>query len=164
MIRLALYQPDIPQNAGTMVRLAACLGVEIDIIEPCGFDASDRNFRRAGMDYIERATISRHDDWTAFANWRRSDNRRLLLATTKGGINYTNITYQPDDIILMGRESAGVPDYIHADADARLLIPVRQGLRSINVSLAAAMFVGEALRQCGHFPDGAVQPTTDQHG
>lgn len=162
MIRLALYQPDIPQNTGTMIRLAACLGVEVDIIEPCGFDASDRNFRRAGMDYIERASITRHDDWMAFANWRRADNRRLLLATTRAGVNYTDIAYQPDDIILMGRESAGVPDYVHADADERLLIPVRTGLRSINVALAAAMFIGEAMRQCGQFPDAAAQPIADQ--
>ena len=152
MPRLALYQPDIPQNTGTILRLAACLGVAVDIIEPAGFDVSDRNFRRAGLDYLDRTEIARHASWRAFEEWRRKQGRRLVLATTKAALSYTDFAFQPDDIVLVGRESAGVPDEVHRAADGRILIPMRTGLRSINVAAAAAMLLGEALRQTASFP------------
>lgn len=152
MICLALYQPDIPQNAGSAARLAACLGVALDLIEPCGFDASDRNFKRAGMDYLERAAIMRHASWDAFRDWSAKDGRRLVLATTKAAQPFTDFTFQPDDIILMGRESAGVPYAVHEAVDARVLIPMRAGLRSINVVVAAGIILGEALRQTAQWP------------
>jgi tRNA (cytidine/uridine-2'-O-)-methyltransferase len=152
---LALYQPDIPQNTGTMLRLAACLGIRVEIIEPAGFDVSDRNLRRAGMDYLERVGITRHVSWRAFEEWRATTGARLLLATTRAALPYTALSYRPDDIILIGRESAGVPDEVHAAADERILIPMRPGLRSLNVAVTAAMILGEALRQTGCFPDPA---------
>jgi tRNA (cytidine/uridine-2'-O-)-methyltransferase len=158
MPRLAIYQPDIPQNTGTMLRLAACLGVPVEIIEPAGFDVSDRNLRRSGMDYLERAAITRHVSWVSFEAWRREGNGRLVLATTKGAMPYAGFVYQPDDIILVGRESAGVPDEVHEAADARIVIPMRTGLRSLNVAMTAAMILGEALRQT----DGC--PNTDVSG
>jgi len=161
MPRLAIYQPDIPQNTGTMLRLAACLGVPVEIIEPAGFDVSDRNLRRAGMDYLERAGVTRHVSWRAFAEWRAASGVRLLLATTRSALAYTEIAYRPSDVILMGRESAGVPEEVHAAADARVLIPMRPGLRSLNVAVSAAMILGEALRQTGGFPrpEGASSPS-----
>ena len=152
MPRLALYQPDIPQNTGTMLRLAACLGVPVEIIEPAGFDVSDRNFRRAGLDYLDRAAIARHASWRAFETWRAADGRRLILATTKTETVYTDLAYRPEDVILLGRESAGAPDAVHAAADARVMIPMQPGLRSLNVAVAAAMILGEALRQTASFP------------
>jgi tRNA (cytidine/uridine-2'-O-)-methyltransferase len=156
MPRLAIYQPDIPQNTGTMLRLAACLGVPVEIIEPAGFDVSDRNLRRSGMDYLERAAITRHVSWASFEAWRREGNGRLVLATTKGAVPYAGFVYQPDDIILVGRESAGVPDEVHEAADARIVIPMRTGLRSLNVAMTAAMILGEALRQTDGFPNTDV--------
>jgi tRNA (cytidine/uridine-2'-O-)-methyltransferase len=156
MPRLAIYQPDIPQNTGTMLRLAACLGVPVEIIEPAGFDVSDRNLRRSGMDYLERAAITRHVSWASFEAWRREGNGRLVLATTKGAVPYAGFVYQPDDIILVGRESAGVPDEVHEAADARIVIPMRPGLRSLNVAMTAAMILGEALRQTDGFPNTDV--------
>jgi len=155
MPRLGLYQPDIPQNTGTMLRLAACLGVAVDIVEPAGFDVSDRNLRRAGLDYLERATIARHASFRAFEAWRAGSGGRLVLATTKGATAYTDFAFRPDDIVLMGRESAGVPEEVHAAADARVVVPMRPGLRSLNVAVAAAMILGEALRQTGTFPNAA---------
>jgi tRNA (cytidine/uridine-2'-O-)-methyltransferase len=152
MPRLAIYQPDIPQNTGTMLRLAACLGVPVEIIEPAGFDVSDRNLRRSGMDYLERAAITRHVSWASFEAWRQEGNGRLVLATTKGAMPYAEFDYAPDDIILVGRESAGVPDEVHQAADARIVIPMRPGLRSLNVAMTAAMILGEALRQTNGFP------------
>jgi len=149
---LCLYQPDIPQNTGTMLRFAACLGVPVDIVEPAGFDVSDRNFRRAGLDYLDAVEIRRHASFKAFQAWRAGEGRRLVLATTKGDRPYTDFAFQPGDVILMGRESAGVPDDVHDAADARLLIPMRPGLRSLNVAMAAAMVVAEALRQTDTFP------------
>jgi tRNA (cytidine/uridine-2'-O-)-methyltransferase len=146
-MRIALYQPDIPQNTGTILRLAACLGVEAHIIEPAGFPVSDRHFRRSGMDYLDRVTIERHSSWTAFEDWRRAAGHRLLLFTTAGAVNYLDHSYTSDDILLFGRESAGVPDEVHAAANARLTIPMQPGLRSMNVAMAAAMALGEALRQ-----------------
>lgn len=155
MPRLALYQPDIPQNTGTMLRLAACLGVPVDIIEPAGFDVSDRHLRRSGLDYLEHAAITRHASWRSFAEWRAERGLRLVLATTTGALPYTGFIFGEDDVVLVGRESAGVPGEVHAAADARVVIPMRPGLRSLNVAVAAAMILGEALRQTSSFPDGA---------
>ena len=152
MLRLALYQPDIPQNTGTMLRLCACLGVAVEIVEPAGFDVSDRNFRRAGLDYLDRVAVTRHPSWRAFAAWRAERGLRLVLATTKAAQAYTDFAFRPDDVVLVGRESAGVPDEVHAAADARIRIPVAPGLRSLNVAVAAGMILGEALRQTGAFP------------
>ena len=148
-MRLALYEPDIPQNAGSLMRLGACLGVGIDIIEPCGFLLSDRNFRRAGMDYLQSADIRRHASWAQFLEAAPS---RLVLLTTKGNLAYTDFAFAPGDTLLMGRESAGVPQEVHDAVDARLVIPLRSGLRSLNVAQAAAMVLGEALRQTSLFP------------
>jgi tRNA (cytidine/uridine-2'-O-)-methyltransferase len=149
-MRLALYQPDIPQNAGSLMRLCACLGVAMDIIEPCGFLVSDRNFRRAGMDY--RGDLTRHDAWGAFQGAGRAGAERLVLLTTKSARPYTHFAFAPGDTLLVGRESAGVPQEVHDAADARLLIPMRPEMRSLNVAQAAAMVLGEALRQTGMFP------------
>jgi tRNA (cytidine/uridine-2'-O-)-methyltransferase len=151
MPRLCLYQPDIPQNTGTLLRLAACLGVAVEIVEPAGFDVSDRNLRRAGLDYLDRVAINRHASWRAFEAWRREQRGRLVLATTKAGLPYTDFAYRAPDILLLGRESAGVPDEVHAAADARVVIPMQPGLRSLNVAVSAAMILGEALRQTGGF-------------
>lgn len=147
MPRLALYQPDIPQNTGTVLRMAACLGAPVEIIEPAGFDVSDRNFRRAGLDYLDQVAIARHPSWRAFEAWRAAQAYRLVLATTKAATAYTAFAFRPDDVILFGRESAGVPEEVHAAADARIMVPMQPGLRSLNVAVAAAMILGEALRQ-----------------
>ena len=146
-IRIALYQPDIPGNTGTILRLAACLGLGVDIIEPAGFDISDRNLKRAGMDYIAAASLTRHVNWDRFEEWRATTGRRLVLASTKVALPYVKIAYRPDDILLFGRESAGVPDHVHEKADERIIIPMVEGQRSINVAMSAAMVAGEALRQ-----------------
>jgi tRNA (cytidine/uridine-2'-O-)-methyltransferase len=146
-LRLALYQPDIPGNTGTILRLAACLGIAVDIIEPAGFDISDRNLKRAGMDYIAAAALTRHVNWDRFDEWRASTGRRIVLASTKASGRYTDFEFLPTDILLFGRESAGVPDHVHDKADARVLIPMVEGQRSINVAVSAAMIVGEAMRQ-----------------
>jgi len=151
MPRLALYQPDIPQNTGTILRLAACLGVPVDIIEPAGFDVSDRNFRRAGLDYLDRVEITRHRSWRAFQEWRTAGGHRLVLATTKSALPYTDFTFTCDDILLLGRESAGVAAEVHEAADARVNVPMQPGSRSLNVAVAGAMILGEALRQTGAF-------------
>jgi tRNA (cytidine/uridine-2'-O-)-methyltransferase len=151
-MRIALYQPDIPQNAGTILRLCACLGIEAHIIAPAGFPTSDRAFRRAGMDYLDAVAIVRHVSWRTFEAWRRGQNHRLVLFTTAATLSYLDHRYQPDDVLLFGRESAGVPQEVHAAADARLVIPMLPGLRSLNVALAAAMAAGEALRQTGGVP------------
>jgi tRNA (cytidine/uridine-2'-O-)-methyltransferase len=151
-MRLALYQPDIPQNAGTILRLCACCGVEAHIVEPAGFPVSDRAFRRAGMDYLDQVVIVRHAGWEAFEAWRRDNGARLILFTTRAAASYLDHAYRADDILMFGRESAGVPDAVHAAADARLAIPIRPGLRSLNVAVAAAMALGEALRQTGALP------------
>jgi tRNA (cytidine/uridine-2'-O-)-methyltransferase len=146
-MRIALYQPDIPQNTGTILRLCACLNVEAHIIEPAGFPVSDRHFRRAGMDYLDQVTIQRHDSWVKFEQWRHDKGLRLILFSTKGALPYLDHRYTADDILLFGRESAGVPDDVVAAADARLVIPIEPGLRSLNVAMAVAMALGEALRQ-----------------
>jgi len=150
-LRIALYQPDIAGNTGTILRFAACLGLAVDVIEPAGFDLSDRNLKRAGMDYLESAALTRHVSFERFETWRGESGRRLVLASTKAATRYTGFTFRPDDILLFGRESAGVPDAVHARADGRVLIPMQEGRRSINVALSAAMIAGEALRQTGGF-------------
>lgn len=146
-LRIALYQPDIPGNTGTILRLAACLGLAVDIVEPAGFDISDRNLKRSGMDYLASVTLSRHVNWERFDEWRQENGRRLVLASTKAALPYARFEFRPDDILLFGRESAGVPDLVHEAADARILIPMVEGQRSINVAMSAAMIAGEALRQ-----------------
>jgi tRNA (cytidine/uridine-2'-O-)-methyltransferase len=148
-MRIALYQPDIPQNTGTVLRLCACLGIEAHIIEPAGFPTSDRAFRRAGMDYLDAVTLVRHPSWDAFEDWRHDDGHRLILFTTAATQSYFDYRFGAGDVLLFGRESAGVPAEVHAAADARLKIPLRPGLRSLNVAVAAAMAAGEALRQMG---------------
>jgi tRNA (cytidine/uridine-2'-O-)-methyltransferase len=147
MMRIALFEPDIPQNTGTILRLAACLGVEAHIIGPAGFPVSDRAFRRAGMDYLDHVAIMRHTGWQAFEAWRATAGARLILLTTTAHVSYLDHAFRRDDVLLFGRESAGVPEKVHSAADARLVIPMRKGLRSLNVAMAAAMAVGEAMRQ-----------------
>lgn len=149
ILTLALYQPDIPQNAGTMLRMCACLGVEAAIIGPAGFPTSDRHFRRAGMDYLDSVTIARHASFAEFEAWRAGAGRRLILLTTRAATPYLDCLYRPGDILMVGRESAGVPDEVHGAADLCVRVPVRPGLRSLNVAVAAAMVLGEALRQIG---------------
>jgi tRNA (cytidine/uridine-2'-O-)-methyltransferase len=150
---LTLYQPDIPQNAGALIRLGACLGVTVEIIEPCGFLFSDQGLKRAGMDYLDRANLVRHASWSAWLERKQSRSGRLVLLTTKATLAYTAFVFEADDTIMLGRESAGVPDEVHAAADARLRIPLAPGLRSINVAQAGAMVLGEALRQTNGFPE-----------
>lgn len=145
-LRIALYQPDIAGNTGTILRMAACLGLAVDIIEPAGFDMSDRALKRAGMDYLELAALTRHIDFASFDDWRRQEGRRLLLFSTKSTEAYTRFAFYPDDILLFGRESAGAPQTVHDQADARLLIPQIAG-RSLNLAVSAAMATGEAVRQ-----------------
>lgn len=149
-MRVVLFQPDIPQNTGTILRLCACLRVEAHIIEPAGFPISDRHFRRAGMDYLDQVTIVRHDSWSAFEAWRATDGGRLVLFSTKAATPYLDHIYRNDDILLFGRESAGVPDEVVKAADARVVIPIAPGMRSLNVAVTVAMALGEALRQTRH--------------
>ncbi len=146
-ICLALFQPDIAQNTGTMLRLCACLGMAAAIIEPAGFPTSDRHFRRAGMDYLDHVRIDRHISWTAFEDWRAGARRRLVLLTTKAALPAWDFAFAPGDILLVGRESLGVPDEVHAAADARVTIPMQPGMRSLNVAVSAAIVLGEAMRQ-----------------
>jgi tRNA (cytidine/uridine-2'-O-)-methyltransferase len=149
-MRLALYEPDIPQNTGAILRLCACLGVAVELIEPFGFVWDDRHLKRAGMDYLDQVTLTRHRSWDAF--YAAPSAGRLVLLTTHGTIAYHRFSFRPDDTLLLGRESAGVPEAVHRSADARLVIPLRPGLRSLNVALAAALVLGEALRQTGALP------------
>ena len=144
---LALFQPDIPQNAGTMLRACACLGLGAAIVEPAGFPVSDRHFRRAGMDYLDHVDIARHVSFPAFEDWRRQAGRRLVLLTTQGAVPYADFAFRPDDVLRVGPEWAGRPPEAHAAADARLVVPIRRELRSLNVAVAAAIVLGEALRQ-----------------
>jgi tRNA (cytidine/uridine-2'-O-)-methyltransferase len=148
-MRVALFEPDIPQNTAAIIRTCACLGVATDIIEPCGFHFGESGFRRAGMDYLELADVRRHASWAAFLE-TRSD--RLVLLTTKACLSYTELEFSPQDTLLLGRESAGAPDFVHRAAGARVKIPMRPGLRSINVAQACAMVLGEALRRTKGFP------------
>lgn len=150
-LRLALFEPDIPQNTGAMMRLAACLGVGLDLIEPCGFVLDDRRLRRAGMDYMDSLDLVRHTAWRHFH--AGLGGRRLVLLTTRGSCSYLDFAFRPDDVLLVGRESGGVGEEVHAAAGARILVPMRPGLRSLNVALAAAMVLGEAIRQTRHAPD-----------
>ncbi len=151
-MRIALYEPDIPQNTGTILRTCACLGVQAHIIEPAGFPVTDRAFRRAGMDYLDRVIIQRHADFAAFDGWRRESRLKLVLMTTAGAQNYLDHAFADDQIVLFGRESAGVPQAVHETCEVRLRIPVAEGLRSLNIAVSAAMVMGEALRQTAGFP------------
>jgi tRNA (cytidine/uridine-2'-O-)-methyltransferase len=147
-MRLALYQPDIPQNTGAMLRLAACFGLGVDVILPAGFILDDKRMRRAGMDYIDQVELARHSSWDAYLESRKAAAKgRLVLLTTKSEHAYTDFIFAPEDTLLVGRESSGVPQEVFAQADARLVIPMRPGLRSLNVAMAAAIVVGEAVRQ-----------------
>ncbi|HEX3431131.1 MAG TPA: tRNA (cytidine(34)-2'-O)-methyltransferase [Rhizomicrobium sp.] len=148
-MRLALFEPDIPQNAGALIRLGACLGVAIDIIEPCGFLFDDARLKRAGMDYLEFAEVVRHTSWETFA---RATTGRMILLTTRATQTYTDFRFAPEDVLLLGRETAGVPAAVHQAAAARLRIPMKPGLRSLNIAQAGAMVLGEALRQTKGFP------------
>lgn len=150
-LRIALYQPDIAGNTGTILRMAACLGLGVDIIEPAGFDVSDRNLKRAGMDYIELAALTRHVDFEAFEAWRMTEGRRLVLFSTKAEISYLDFSYRPGDILLFGREFAGVPETVHVRADHRVTIRQVAG-RSLNLAVSSAMAAGEAVRQVGLLP------------
>ena len=151
-MHFALYEPDIPQNTGTILRLCACLGLAAHIIEPAGFPVSDRAFRRAGMDYLDQVALTRHGSFAAFEDWRRRAGLKLVLMTTTAERSYLDHRYQDDQVLLFGRESAGVPPAVHEAAGARLRVPIRRDLRSLNVAMAAAMVAGEALRQMGGFP------------
>jgi tRNA (cytidine/uridine-2'-O-)-methyltransferase len=158
-MRIALFEPDIPQNTGAILRLAACLGVEAHIIEPAGFPTTDRAFRRAGMDYLDRVEIVRHASWETFEAWRAGAGARLILFTTRARVSYLDHGFRRGDVLLFGRESAGVVEKVHAAADARLVIPMRDGLRSLNVAMAAAMAAGEAMRQIASArPEGEEAP------
>lgn len=148
-MRIALYEPDIPQNTGTILRLCACLGVEAHIVEPAGFPVTDRAFRRAGMDYLDQVTITRHGSFAAFDDWRRQAGLSLVLFTTAAERSYLDHQFRDDQVLLFGRESAGAPEAVHRAADTRLRIPIREGLRSLNIAMAVAMAAGEALRQTG---------------
>jgi tRNA (cytidine/uridine-2'-O-)-methyltransferase len=151
-LQVALYQPDIAANAGAALRLAACLAVPLLVIEPCGFVWDDRRLRRAGLDYLAQAALTRFAGWTAFDAWRRAEGKRLILLTTRGSEDYHALAYRPGDVLLAGRESMGVPDEVHAGADLRVRIPLAPGRRALNVVTALAMVLGEALRQTGGFP------------
>lgn len=146
-MRIALYEPDIPQNTGTILRTCACLGIEAHIVEPAGFPVTDRAFRRAGLDYLDRLTIIRHASFADFEVWRRGEGLQLVLMTTAAESSYLDHRYADDQVVMVGRESAGVPDAVHQAADVRLRIPIRDGFRSLNIAVATAMVAGEALRQ-----------------
>jgi len=150
-MRLALFQPDIPQNLGAALRLSACLATPLDVIEPCAFPLSDKSMRRAALDYGDNASFRLHSSWREFLADPARGEGRLILFTTRAAEPYHRFAFQPGDTLLMGRESAGVPDEVHAAAQARLLIPLAAGLRSLNVVTVAAMALGEALRQTGGF-------------
>ncbi len=154
-MRLALFEPDIPQNTATLLRLAACLDVAADIIEPCGFVLGEARFRRAGLDYLDAVDLTRHPSWRAYRAWRDRGGRggRLVLLTTRAQVPYTDFAFRPDDTLMVGRESAGVPGDVAAAADARVRVPMAKGRRSLNVAVAAAMVLGEALRQTKGFPE-----------
>jgi tRNA (cytidine/uridine-2'-O-)-methyltransferase len=154
MLEIALYQPDIAPNAATILRMCACLGLTCRIIEPAGFVMTESAFRRAGMDYLDRASLVNDASWEAYR--AATAGRRTVLLTTRAALPYTDFAFAPDDILLMGRESAGVPQHVHDAAEARVTIPMRAGLRSLNVALACAMATGEALRQTGSFPEAPV--------
>lgn len=151
-MRLALYQPDIPQNTGAILRLAACMGVAVDVVAPAGFDMSDRALKRAALDYLAHVSIARHESFEAFDAARRAGGSRLVALTTHGAVPHTAFSFTPGDTLLLGRESAGLPDHVHARADARVRIPIVPHLRSLNIAVAAAIALGEALRQTALYP------------
>jgi tRNA (cytidine/uridine-2'-O-)-methyltransferase len=153
-MRIALYQPDIAGNVGTIIRMAACFGVSIDIIHPCGFAFSQRGLKRAGMDYLDRADIMQHADWAAFEQAAINMQRRIVLLSSKGSSPLPRAIFASGDIILMGSESAGVPQRVHDRADMRVHIPMQPGFRSLNVAVAAGIALAEGLRQTGQFPEG----------
>jgi len=153
MMRLALFEPDIPQNTGTIMRLCACMGVPLDIIEPCGFMLSDKNLKRAGMDYLDSLDMTKHSSWEAFR--QNTAGKRLVLLTTRTDKPFLDFKFEADDILLAGRESAGVPENVHAFCVARVTIPMASGVRSLNVAVACSMVLSEALRQTGLFPANA---------
>lgn len=150
-VDLALYQPDIAQNTGTLLRLGACLGIRLHIIHPTGFAFSRKELKRGGLDYLDRSDFTEHDSYAHFDSWRRESRRRLVLLTTRASASAYAASYTSDDVLMVGRESAGVPDDVAAAADLRVRIPMRDGLRSINVAVAAALIVGEAMRQTNAF-------------
>jgi tRNA (cytidine/uridine-2'-O-)-methyltransferase len=150
-MNIALYQPDIAGNTGTIIRTCACLGLSVHIIEPAGFDISDRAFKRSGMDYIEQALVTRHIDFDAFNDWRKRHNKRLILATTKTSTSYTNFEFLPQDVVVFGRESCGVPDGVHICADARITITMNEGTCSLNLAVSVGIIAGEAVRQLKTF-------------
>ncbi|WP_286828190.1 MULTISPECIES: tRNA (cytidine(34)-2'-O)-methyltransferase [Kordiimonas] len=150
---IAIFQPDQPQNTGTMLRLAACMDVPAHVIEPCGFPFSAKAFRRSAMDYADLVQLHHHGDWQAFEAWRTGQRKRLVLLTTKADCAYTEFAFEPDDILMVGSESSGAPDFVHDKADARITIPMQQAARSINVAVSLAMVIGEALRQTNTWPD-----------
>ena len=150
-MRMALYQPDIPGNTGAIMRTAACLGLPVDLIGPCGFVVSEKRVRRAGMDYLDRLDWTEHTSWEAFLA-ALNGTARLVLLSTKADTRYSEFTFLADDILLVGRESAGTPDDVHAAADARVRVPMAPGMRSLNVAQALAMVLGEDLRQTDGFP------------
>jgi tRNA (cytidine/uridine-2'-O-)-methyltransferase len=156
LMRIALFEPDIPQNAGTIMRMAACMGIGVDLIEPCGFVFGDRRLRRAGMDYLARLDLNRHTSWETYRETRaRGPSGRLVLLTTHADMVYTAFHFDAEDTLMVGRESGGVPEPVHRAADARLHVPMAPDNRSLNVAVAAAMVLGEALRQTGRFPERA---------
>lgn len=157
-MRIALYQPDIPQNAGAIFRLAACLGIAVDVIEPCGFVLDDRRLRRVAMDYGGQTEITRHASWETYGKGRGEG--RIVLLTTSGGTSHIDFAYDASDTLLLGRESAGVPESVHASADARLIVPMAEGARSLNVVTATAMVLGEALRQTAGYSELSKQADT----
>jgi tRNA (cytidine/uridine-2'-O-)-methyltransferase len=153
-LTIALYEPDIPQNTGTIMRLAACFGMAVHFVGPASFPTTERSFRRAGLDYLDHVRIENHITFGDFDEWRRSEGRRLVLLTTKGATSYTAYGFEANDVLLCGRESSGVPEFVHGAADARVRVPIQPHLRSLNVAVSLAMVAGEALRQTGGFPDG----------
>lgn len=153
-LSIALYEPDIPQNTGTIMRLAACLGLDVHFVGPAAFDTTERAFRRAGLDYLDHVRMVNHITFGDFDAWRRAEGRRLVLLSTKAETIYTGFKFAPNDVLLCGRESSGVPESVHAAADFRVRVPLRPHLRSLNVAVGLAMVAGEALRQTGGFPDG----------
>ncbi len=146
-MKIALYQPDIPQNVGAMMRLCACLDIDLEIIEPCGFPWDEKKMQRAGMDYINLVTVNKHNSWQAFTDAHK--DHRIILMTTKSSQSYTEFKFQKNDILLAGQESVGAPENVHKDAHGRVAIPMKTGLRSLNIVNASAMIIGEALRQTG---------------
>ena len=158
-MRLALYQPDIAPNVGTLLRLGACLGVHVDIIEPCGFPFGAKDLRRSVMDYADSVDVTRHISWEKFTH--SLSDQRIILLSTQSASAYTDFSYRDSDVLLLGRESAGVPKEIHESVDHRVVIPMNVGMRSVNVAIAAAMVLGEGLRQTEQFPPSPILPSND---